>query len=420
MDTNLVFSEYLRADLFEIGDDDTRLAQLTAAVEELAEKLKSNFSAVRCYTLVALDANIPLTNKLLLETNAIVKNHWKGLEGKYPEPPRGILRGVMLSALYQVGKEFLRPCRIIYYTVSSLSQFIQFGREKSVIDLIVTEFRGYVEASAIKEWTLAENPAVPTFAAFKLEGLQLGEATVDSTTLEASLLKAAGNNSQGYGPNNAPQQWATHFASTASTGITNAIQATIEEFGESLSLETLETSINTYFKGISEALANSFKSSFQSLVAVERRSKLLWWKETLYSTALNKSYREIPPVLLPVVMAIDLAKLLPDSTPASVDYLLLDTYRTLVGGAPKKQSLTELLAPFGEPQYQQVLLPLLPPLSDCGERTTLTAFLAQVVRDQRLPKKLTDYTGLRAKELASPDQLALIVLHDLLTERLLK
>jgi hypothetical protein len=420
MDSNLVFSEYLRTGLFDIGDADARMEQLTKAVDELAEKLNGKLAAIRCYTLVALDANIPLTNSLLVETNEILKTYWKGLEGKYPEPPRNILRGVMLSALYQLGKKLLFPCRIIYYTISGLSQFIQFGREKPVIDLILNEFRTYVENNANKEWSLTENPAVPTFAAFEFAGFEIAEVEVDSTKLEASLLKAAGLNAQSHGPHNAPQQWAASFSTTASSAITTAIQTSVQELGESISTEALETSINTFFKGVSETLTTAFKASFQSLTAVERRSKLLWWKETLYSTTLQKSYREISPVLLPVIMAIDLAKLLPLGIPASVDYLLLDTYRAVVGTIPKKQTLVELLSPFGEPAQQQTIRPYLPLLSECAGRTTLTAFLAQVVHDQRVPKKLADYTGLRPKELASPDQLALLVLHDLLIERLIK
>ncbi|MGI4736268.1 MAG: GTPase-associated system all-helical protein GASH [Janthinobacterium lividum] len=420
MDNNQVFSEYLRAGLFEIGDADNRLEQLTGAVDELAAQLKDKPAAIRCYTLVALDANIPLTNSLLLKTHELLKGHWKGLEGKYPEPPRYILRGVMLSALYELGKKWLVPCRIVYYTISGLSQFIQFGREKPIIDLIQRELRTLVENKANEEWSLAENPAVPAFKAFEFAGFEVEEVEVDGETLKAEMLKAAGVSPQGHGPQNGTQYWPSHFASTASAAITTAVQSSMQELVASLSTDALTTSINTYFQGVDKILTDAVKSSFQSLAAVERRSKLLWWKESLYSATLGKGYREVPPVLLPVVMAIDLAKLLPFGIPASVDYLLLDTYRAVTGGAPKKQSLVELLTPFGEPAQAEILRPHLPLLSACEGRTTLTAFLAQVVHDQRQPKKLTDYTGLRAKEQASPDQLALLVLHDLLIERLIK
>jgi hypothetical protein len=420
MDDNLVFSEYLRTGLFEIGDADNRLEQLGQSVEELANSLANDLHQIRCYTLVALDAHIPLTNPLLLATQEVVKKHWKGLEGKYPQPPVNILRGVMLSALYQLGRQYVNPCRVIFYTASGLSQFIQFGREKPVTDLMLQEFADYVEDEALEQWSLAETPIKPTLTSFKLNGFKLGTAKVDATALEASLKKAAGPEPvNGYTTQNGSSQWIPHFASTASEGIAKVIEASLQTFGKSLSTETLEAEINNFFTSVSTSLTATFEQSFQSLVAVERRSKLLWWKETLFSTTLRKSYREIDPVVLPVIMAVDLARLLPDVAPVSVDYLLTDTYRAVVGTAPKKQPLPELLAPFGESTQQQLLAPHLKLLTNCGERTTLTAFLAQVVHSHRLPKKVADSTGLRAKEQASPDRLAVLVLHDLLTERLI-
>lgn len=421
MDDNLVFSEYLRAGLFEIGDADNRLEQLSKSVEELAGSLANNLHQVRCYTLVALDAHIPLTNPLLLAAQEVVKKHWKGLEGKYPQPPVTILRGVILSALYQLGRKYMLPCRVIYYTASGLGQFIQFGREKPAIDLMLLKFADFVENEALKQWELAKTPIKPTLTSFELNDFKLGIAKVDATALEASLKKAAGPEPvNSYSTQSNSALWVPHFASTASAGIAKVIESSLQTFGQSLSTETLEAEINEFFAGISASLSATFEQSFQSLVAVERRSKLLWWKETLFSTTLRKSYREIDPAVLPVVMAIDLAQLLPDVAPVSVDYLLTDTYRAIVGAAPKKQPLPELLAPFGEDAQQELLAPHLKLLTDCGGRTTLTAFLAQVVHGHRSPKKLTDATGLRAKEQASPAGLAVLVLHDLLTERLIK
>ena len=327
----------------------------------------------------------------------------------------------MLGALYKLGSGDPELCRIIYYTASGYAQFVQFGREQHAIKLMLEAFGNDVEKEAMGEWSLAEVPVTPAFAAFKLKDFKLGSANVEAAPLLASLKKAAGpepttNNSSAH----ANAVWINHFASTASNAIASAIESTVQSFGESLSTNTLQNEINRFFTGVSTALATTFKESFQSLVAVERRSKLLWWKETLYSTTLRKGYREIDREILPVVMALDLARLLPDSTPVSVDYLLTDTYRAVVGGASEKQALPELLAPFNEEEFQKQLAPHLPLMTDCGERTTLTAFLAQVVHDQRQPKKLGTYTGLRAEERATAEQLAVLVLHDLLTERLIK
>ncbi len=420
MERNEVFFDYLRAKLFEVEDNDNRVEQLIKSIKDLAENLVDYPHIVRCYTLVALDADIPVNNPLIVATNEIVKKHWKGLEGKYAEPPRNILRGVILSALYQLGMEDSELCRIIYYTASGYSQFVQFGNEKPVIDRIFEKFGKDVEDEAVKEWSLTNAPVVPTFPEFRIKEFKLGNAKVDATDLTTELKKAANANTQGYGPHNYPQQWAEHFGTTASAGIVKALETTVKGFGESLSTKILENEINKFFANVSTSLTKAFKESFQSLIAVEQRSKLLWWKETLYSTTLRKGYHEIDLAVLPVVMAIDLAKLLPNITPVSVDYLLTDTYRAVIGKEPQKQTLIELLRPFEEEQRQKLLAPHLSLMTDCSERTTLTAFLAQVIHDQRQLKKFATYTGLRAESQASPDQLAVIVLHDLLTERLIK
>lgn len=418
-----MFFDYLRTKLFEVEDSDTRVEQLLSSVKDLAEVLANQPHNVRCYTLIALDADISVTNPIIIATNEIVKKHWKGIEGKYPEPPRSILRGVILSALYQLGMEDTELCRVIYYTASGYSQFVQFGSEQPVINRILTKFGKDVEDEALTEWSLTNAPATPTFTPLKIKNLtldlSLDSAQIDKDALNKTLIKAAGADpATGHGTQHGTQQWGTHFASTASAGIEKAIETATKGLGGSLSTNTLEAEINKFFVGVSGSLSTALKASFQSLVSVERRSKLLWWKETLYSTTLRKGYREIEIAALPVVMALDLAKLLPDITPVSVDYLLADTYRAVIGQESQKQTLSELLAPFAEEQLQKLLVTHLPLMTSCGERCTLTAFLTQLIHDQRQPQKITTYTGLRAEEKASPDQLGVIVLHDLLTERL--
>lgn len=425
MERNEVFYDWLRAKFFEFEDDDDRVKQLSAAVKDLAEILAKQPKEVRCYTLAALDAYIPVHNSRILATYDLVKKYWGSVEGKYAEAPRGILRGIMLSALYQLGAKDYELCRIIYYTASGYSQFVRFGSEQPIIDRILREFGKDVEDEALKEWSLASEPTMPKIDTFKLKEFKLGTAEVDAASLQTSLKKAIGVDDSGnyYSFSQYQNQnnvWGTHFASTASDSIAKAIEQTVQGYGESLSTESLETEINKFFNNVRTSLTKTFKESFQSLVAVERRSKLLWWKETLYSTTLRKGYREIDAAVLPIVMAIDLAKLLPDITPVSVDYLLTDTYRAVKGDAPAKQTLPELLASFEEEKHQTLLAPHLPIMTDCGERTTLTAFLVQVIHEQKPLKKLTTYTGLRAEIEASPEQLAVLVLHDLLTERLIK
>jgi len=422
MQRNEVFYDWLRAKLFDVEDNKEREEWLLASVKELAEELTDKPHEVRCYTLAALDTDIPVSNSRLVATYDIVKKHWTSVEGKYSEAPRSILRGVMLSALYQLGKGDYELCRIVYYTASGYAQFVQFGSEQAIIDRILSEFGREMEDEAVEKWSLAQAPAAPAFAQFKLKDFKLGDPTIDGETLEATLKKAAGkepvNNYYSYHQDST--HWPNNFGKVASAGIVQAMAVAFKGFGESLSTKALENEINKFFNGVSASLAEAFQESFQSLQAVEQRSKLLWWKETLYSTTLGKGYRELDAAVLPVVMALDLAELLPNVTPVSVDYLLTDTYRAVVGSSGEEQPLSELLAAYENEATQQLLAPHLSLMTDCGERTTLTAFLAQVVHSQRLVKKLTSNTGLRDSSKATAVELAVLVLHDLLTERIIQ
>lgn len=418
MDRNEVFYDWQRAQLFEVGDDKDRGDWLLAAAKELATTLENKPHEVRCYTLVALDADIAAENSRVAATYELVKKHWANVEGRYQDTPTTILRGVMLSALYELGAKSHVLCRVIYYTASGYAQFVQFGREQPAIDRILREFGRDVEAEAREEWALAEAPVAPTFAPFKLKDFKLGSASVNADTLKDKLKEATDSSKTGHNLYNYESQWITKFSATASAGIATAIEEAIINFGQSLSTAALEAEINKYFKGVSDSLTKAFTASFQSLQAVEQRSKLLWWKETLYSTTLGRGYRELDRAVLPVVMALDLFALLPDVTPVSVDYLLMDTYRAIVGDDDKAQPLVELVAVFEEEAHQKLLLPHLKEMQDCGERTTLTAFVVQVVHENRLAKKLAASTGLRATEQATGAELAVLVLHDLVTERI--
>ena len=75
----------------------------------------------------------------------------------------------------------------------------------------------------------------------------------------------------------------------SSDAVTKAFNSAISEFSKSLSPSSLETPINKFFSEFKKSLDEVLKTSFNSIRSVERRSKLLWWKETLYSSSLKDS-----------------------------------------------------------------------------------------------------------------------------------
>jgi hypothetical protein len=74
------------------------------------------------------------------------------------------------------------------------------------------------------------------------------------------------------------------------------------------------------------------------------RLDALWWSEALYSDALQCSYRELDPALAAVLMALELATIVPSPPPASVGYLLAETVHRLPGASfDRKEPLSGVL-----------------------------------------------------------------------------
>lgn len=424
MDANPLFDYWHENDFFGIGDDDARRDLLLKSVAELVKLFKKAPNQVRCYALVALDAHIAEDNPLLVATYEVVKKQWPGAGGKFKGTmPRQTVRGIMLSALYERATEDLTALKVLYYTASGYYHFVDFGSEQPAIRLLLEKFGDELEAQAITEWSLESGALTPKIGMFKLSSFKLGSAEVDEEDLKNSMISAVQGlqpTNSNYGISQVAASWFTNFGDKSAAGIASFVEAAVEKFGESVSAEILEGEINKFFGSVTTAITEALTKSHQSLKAVERRSQLLWWKETLYSTTLREGYRDVDTALLPAIMAVELVKLLPNTIPVSVDFLLTDTYRAVVGGKPAPQKLADLVASFADDKNRSALRKALPTeMTACTERTTLTAFLTQVLHQHATPDQLQARTGLRPDHPAAPDQLAVILLHDLLTDRLL-
>jgi hypothetical protein len=424
MSANPLFDSWHENDFFGIGDDDARRDQLLKAVADLVKIFKKAPSQIRCYTLVALDAHTSEDNALLVATYELIKKHWPGAGGRFRGAmPRQTVRGVMLSALYERAAEDLTALKVLYYTASGYYPFTDFGAEKPVIDLLLEEFGSRLETQAIAEWSLEQVGSTPQIENFQFS-ISPAEVAIDKTQLGVHLKEAINTlqvqNTSGYGVSQPQGEGGAAFASKAAVAIGNTIEAAIKSSGNIPSTASIEAELNRFFGSVSKAVTDTLAKSQQAMKAVERRSQLLWWKETLYSTTLRCSYRDLDAALLPTIMAVELAKLVPNTIPVSVDYLLTDTYRAVVSGKPDPQTLADLVAAFAAAEHRTALRQALPlEMTACDERTTLTAFLTQVLHQRATPEQLQARTGLRPDHLAAPDQLAVILLHDLLTDRLL-
>ncbi|PRY34919.1 hypothetical protein CLV58_1151, partial [Spirosoma oryzae] len=120
-----------------------------------------------------------------------------------------------------------------------------------------------------------------------------------------------------------------YAAEQSAIGITEVVNSALSE--QSKSLSSIPTSIqkylDTYFAQLQPFFENLNTSLASSITANNKRSELLWWKQSLYSRSLNTSYRSLDPLNAAVAMALDLTEQVEAIYPESVDYLLRETLK---------------------------------------------------------------------------------------------
>ncbi|MDP9080960.1 MAG: hypothetical protein M3O71_26380 [Bacteroidota bacterium] len=412
---------FLRTGLFDIGDSDERLKWLRQAIEELEKKFSDNPSLLPAYTLVALDPNISDTEPVLIETEKVVTTYWQALRGKYPDMPRNIHRGVILNALYSVGTSNAVAARIIYLTALNFFPYAKLCGEKDLVKEMLAELGDLAEKDAVGKWSFVDEAPALKVGAMKINDLKFGTLNFNQETLKAEMRAAIGNDpSSGQGTQHGGNsQWGNHFADKSSQGITNAFNSAMEEFGKSLSPTSIETPINKFFGEFKTALDSNLKIAFSSLTAVERRSKLLWWKETLYSPSLKGSYRAVNKNILPVIMGCDLNDQIPKITPISADYLLRDTLFLLNEKKDEPIKFSEYFAALSDSTLKSVIKPYFTSSDPQDGRISLTDFIEMYVNDKIALGDLKSKTGVGENEETTLSEIAVAVLHDLLVKRLI-
>lgn len=408
----------LKAGLFEIGDSDNRLEWLKSSITDLEKKLNEDISLIPTYTLVALDPNISDTEPVLIDTEKIIVKYWEALRVRYNEMPCNIIRGVILNALYNIGLTDTKVARIVYLTATNYYPYAKLNAEKKLIEEMLTEFGDIAEKDAVEEWSLTEEEPTLKLTSLKITDFKFGAVAIDKAKISTQIQDGATNS--GYNSYQHAQQWGTHLATKTSAIISETLENAFETFSKSITPTTIEAPINKFFNEFKKSLDFALKSSFSSLTAVERRSKLLWWKETLYSTSLKGSYRNVDKNALPIIMASDLYYQVPEITPISVDYLLKDTLFLLNDKKDDSITFSTYLSAISKDEVKQLLKPYFKEITSYEGRISITDFVALLLNDRVNANQFKEKTGIDTKEKVTYSEVSVIIFHDLLTQYLIK
>lgn len=418
-----ILQETLKANLFDIGDNDDRLRQLKSAIGDLAKKIKEEkYASLSVYTLAMLDYDITDSEPVMVETESIVVGYWEALRIRYNKMPINVIRGVILNAVYNLGIEDTTAARIIYLTASNFYPYMKLTAETAIIKSIISEFAELAEKNAVEEWFIdSEAPEL------KLQSLKIDKNDFEKIKFDESELKKDYEKSFEDFPQMSHQTYNTffhedyrkNFIDRATGPIAENIDVVLSSLSESLNSMDIEGPINKFLAGFKKSLNEVMKSSMNTIESIERRNKLLWWKETLYSTSLKKGYREVDKNILPLIMANDLYYLVPAITPLSVDYLLIDTVGILSDGKDKPVTFLEFLKSISEDQKVLLSQSFEGQITDYNGRLSITQFISLFLINKVQVSEFKARTGIEDTEKISNESISVIVFHDLMVKHLI-
>lgn len=360
--SNSILQTYLNNQFIKTADEEA-FANLEKAVIVVEKSLIKKKTKIIAYSLVAIDPQISEDDPVIVEVEKIIVTKWKTFKNSVSQTKdksTTYIRAVILQALVKLAKE-TQYAGIIWHSTRNIISFYQTDTEKSELGSLIQNVGDSVEIGGQKIWSIRNNTNQIEFAKTELNLGNLKSVQVnteefinrirDATVHTGWKLQAEGHGNNPSYPHQRDQTWSLFFAKDLGKGISEEINKTLSSQTKvinSLSSK-LQTELDNYFANLQPFFEQVSQTISNSMVANNKRSELIWWKQSLYSRSVKKSYRELDEISSVVVMAFDLAEMVNPIYPVSVDFLLKETLRDVYGeGINKSILITEIRAKIGE------------------------------------------------------------------------
>lgn len=333
--------ELLNLGLVEIGSDDSRFEKMQSASAALAAKFKEEPSVLVPATLVALDETTDENDPLFDLVEDMVASEWKTLRNTHVNRPRALLRSIIIDAIANSVVDDAQTAAVVWNTAVSpvRHQQVRLGKASSVLEGILTGAGQLAEQEAVvRAGFVASAPKKRRRKAPSQDKAQFSlSATINDGDVLADVARSAGpqhpqspdlDSPNPHWPNQ-HQPWANEFATRMATALSKAVNLGNARFAELLG-EELARYLGEFEKQLTEQFCDVEQlqgDMVQTHESSRMRLDVLWWSEALYSPLLEVGYRELDSSVAAVAAAIDLSKIVPALSPASVAYVLDETLR---------------------------------------------------------------------------------------------
>ncbi|BEI22909.1 GTPase-associated system all-helical protein GASH [Vibrio fluvialis] len=331
-----VLIRFLSAGLLDVKGDDAKLEKLQTTAADLSAVLTKTPSKSAAYALIAFDPSSPPTDPVILEAVEALQNRWATYINTFSETPVTVIRALLLDALFKAASENDHiGIAFISYARNALP-FMEADNESKIWGDVVAKIERQVNARAEAEWTTPESISVSKIDYLAPTAIEIhsAEANLDKEDLiekffaAAGPTDAAGQPTQGnaYQPNQ-NQAWTNQFVPRMADAIYDALGEVIE--GGRIAPVDLSAPLKELADAVSTHVDKTLQAVSGATAGLQRRTSLIWWKETLYSPSVQSSYRDMSPSIAAALMAFDLHQQIPIFSPASVAAFLHETVLNL-------------------------------------------------------------------------------------------
>lgn len=346
------------------------------------------------FTLVALDPKAKDSDPVVLQVEKIIIKTWPAFKNSVTatkDISTTYVRAVILESLSQLSKDDATTTALVWLTARDVIRHYQLGLEENVINDLLQELANETEENGQAAWVISR-----TFQKIELKGEEItipgvNGVLIDEVALKKHLLNAmvhTGWSQQAGGGKNPSYhhsgdvQWPKFAAEQSALGITEVVNSALSQQSKSFSSisSSIQKILNSYFAQLQPFFEESNKAFASSITANNKRSELLWWKQSLYSRSLNTSYRGLDPLNAAVATALDLAEQVEAIYPESVDYLLRETLRDVHREQAEEERLLIDLLKDSSNLHNDIQLALNEYVTGGDERKSLLSAWANVVQ----------------------------------------
>lgn len=411
---SIILQKFVDEGLFSLRSDED-FSKLKEAANNLSKSVLKKKENLPPYILAAFDPNVDASDPTLERTKELVIKQSPTVLSQSKDTPRTILRAVVLESLYTRALNDPEYARIIWLTVSSVMYNYVTDQEKNLLIPIIQELGEMVEKQAVHLWSLVNevSPEEVEGIQISIDGLKGLKSDIDN--FKSEFHNAFQNTSWGgQNPYSHPQHnqnWGNYFTDNGSNSIVRFVENAIKKSNSNL--DQVAKQINEYILSLQPYFEKIGEQALSGVSAVNNRSELLWWKESLYSRTRNASYRSLDKNHLPVFMAYDLFLMVNQVYPLSIDYFLKETLARLIPFDQKPIKLVEFIKLFKSDELKDLLVAANFKFNSSPGKSTLLNFLGLVATQVETEADMAKKLGIKPDTEFSQHELSVWLFHDL-------